>query len=247
MSKTTLHSTYPQRTSLRLNLCLFVLTTRNWPRLGFALALRLVLRIRVGGLLSLGPPCGSFTWINLFTHKRNPSQPFGDQTLPHILNGNLPLCIKSDHLCFFEFDCLLILGLFRLLYIYGPTCTSKVDGACMFIMLDCHSARSFFCSWTTIQFVCSVLPTSEENHQGYQWVYHSLPFQMLLATRFQCSNVQSIMSAVWYIHFDRVLDWTDLDLGQYVLSALSLSWMGSYGHSSAKPSAVWGSMPCPRF
>lgn len=245
MSKTTLHSTYPQRTSLRMKI-IYLFVCFDDQKLAEA-------GVRFD--LEVGPATQSrwiiITWTSMWKlyvdkpiHPQAESQSTIWRSNPTTRTERqlAPLHQIRSSLFFWIWLFCWFWGCFDYC-MYGPTCTSKVDGACMFIMLDCHSARSFFCSWTTIQFVCSVLPTSEENHQGYQWVYHSLPFQMLLATRFQCS-INYVSSL---IHFDRVLDWTDLDLGQYVLSALSLSWMGSYGHSSAKPSAVWGSMPCPQF
>ena len=45
---------------------------------GFAIALQLVLRLLPGGLLSLGPPCASFTWMNIATSKRSTASPYGD-------------------------------------------------------------------------------------------------------------------------------------------------------------------------
>ena len=60
-------------------------------RLGFMLAIRLVLRLRPRGLLSLGPPCGSFVWVNLATSLRTLSEPYGDVTKSHVSLGNLLL------------------------------------------------------------------------------------------------------------------------------------------------------------
>ena len=58
-------------------------------------AIRYVLRLRPGGILSLGPPCGSFIWCNLATSMRNPDCPLGDVNLQHVALGNLsPDCIS---------------------------------------------------------------------------------------------------------------------------------------------------------
>lgn len=58
-------------------------------RLGFVLALRLVLRLRPGGILSMGPPCGSFIWCNLATSLRSLLNPLGNLDLPHVILGNV--------------------------------------------------------------------------------------------------------------------------------------------------------------
>ena len=60
-------------------------------RLGFMLAIRLVLRLRRRGLLSLGPPCGSFVWVNLATSLRTLLEPYGDITKSHVSVGNVLL------------------------------------------------------------------------------------------------------------------------------------------------------------
>mmetsp|Transcript_48572 Transcript_48572/g.77286 ORF Transcript_48572/g.77286 Transcript_48572/m.77286 type:complete len:339 (+) Transcript_48572:60-1076(+) len=66
--------------------------------LGFMLAIRLVLRLRPRGLLSLGPPCGSFVWVNLATSLRTLSEPYGDVTKSHVSLGNL-LMARACILC----------------------------------------------------------------------------------------------------------------------------------------------------
>lgn len=55
------------------------------------LAIRLVLRLRRRGLLSLGPPCGSFVWVNLATSLRTLLEPYGDITKSHVSVGNVLL------------------------------------------------------------------------------------------------------------------------------------------------------------
>lgn len=59
-------------------------------RLGFCIALRMVLRLVPGGVLSMGPPCGSFVWVNLATSGRSESNPYGN-ALPHVVIGSMLL------------------------------------------------------------------------------------------------------------------------------------------------------------
>ncbi len=72
---------------LELMLCPSIFSTRY----GFAMALLAILKLRRGGLLVLGPPCGSFVWVNLATSKRSVLNPFGDSSRPHVSMGNLCL------------------------------------------------------------------------------------------------------------------------------------------------------------
>jgi len=46
---------------------------------GFLLALRTLVRVKVGGLLWLAPPCSSWVWISRGTNKRSVHNPLGDE------------------------------------------------------------------------------------------------------------------------------------------------------------------------
>ena len=59
---------------------------------GFLLAIQRVLRIRRGGLLWLGVPCGSFCWMAKATHQRSSENPLGRQDLASVELGNLLSC-----------------------------------------------------------------------------------------------------------------------------------------------------------
>lgn len=49
------------------------------PRSGFAQAVLGVLRVVPDGLITLGPPCGSFVFLNRHTSKRSRERPYGDE------------------------------------------------------------------------------------------------------------------------------------------------------------------------
>lgn len=51
----------------------------HWPglRSGFAFAVLQTLRLKPDGLMSMGPPCSSYVWINAATHGRTKERPFG--------------------------------------------------------------------------------------------------------------------------------------------------------------------------
>ena len=75
---------------------------------GFQIALGLVLRVRKGGLLVMGPPCGSFGWLNSSKCQRGPDNDYmGDESYDKVHSGNLQACIamffmrlgKSRGLC----------------------------------------------------------------------------------------------------------------------------------------------------
>ena len=60
---------------------------------GFAQAVLGVLRTRPDGLISLGPPCGSFVFINLATSQRSEDCPYGDETKSYVELASLRLSI----------------------------------------------------------------------------------------------------------------------------------------------------------
>ena len=60
---------------------------------GFAQAVLGVLRTRTDGLISLGPPCGSFVFINLATSQRSEDCPYGDETKSYVELASLRLSI----------------------------------------------------------------------------------------------------------------------------------------------------------
>ena len=77
----------------------FTIVTTVTLRTGFALALQLVLRLCPGALMSLGPPCCSYSWLNMGTSKRSVDNPYGDVSLPHVVMGNLLLrCMQGCQL-----------------------------------------------------------------------------------------------------------------------------------------------------
>lgn len=53
-------------------------------RSGFCQALLGTLRLRADGLLMLGPPCGSFVWVNQATSKRSKDRPYGDESKEYV-------------------------------------------------------------------------------------------------------------------------------------------------------------------
>lgn len=57
-------------------------------RIGFYNILMMVLRLRPGGLLVGGPPCGSYIWINRSTSKRSKTRPFGDGSRAYVKAAN---------------------------------------------------------------------------------------------------------------------------------------------------------------
>ena len=61
-------------------------------RAGFVTILHMVLRLKVGGLLVGGPPCGSFVWVNRATSKRSKQNVFGDTGKSYVKAANAILC-----------------------------------------------------------------------------------------------------------------------------------------------------------
>ena len=60
----------------------------GWPRIGFLKALTLTLRVKESGLIFGGPPCGSWIFINYATHRRSPSDAFGNEERAYVKKNN---------------------------------------------------------------------------------------------------------------------------------------------------------------
>ena len=67
-------------------------TLRN----GFISILRQILKIRPGGLLIGGPPCGSWVWINRSTSKRSANRLFGDARKEYVKMANANLSLDNQ-------------------------------------------------------------------------------------------------------------------------------------------------------
>lgn len=63
-------------------------------RPGFCQAILGTLRVAAGGVLTLGPPCGSFVWVNRSTSQRSPSRPYGNERLGYVETASLLLGSK---------------------------------------------------------------------------------------------------------------------------------------------------------
>ena len=63
-------------------------------RSGFLHAIQLVLKLREGALVTAGPPCGSFVFLNMGTSKRTKSRPLGGNR-PYVRAANKPLSEKQ--------------------------------------------------------------------------------------------------------------------------------------------------------
>ena len=115
---------------------------------GFRTALVLVLRLRVGGLLTMAPPCGSFCWLCMSKCKRSAENGFrGSEHLPAVHRGNL----MADVAAFFFF-----VGLERNIEIlmenpprstlrHYEQCSSKFNGSYGQVFV----ANTFRCSFAT--------------------------------------------------------------------------------------------------
>ena len=60
--------------------------------LGFLHSLSLVLRLAPFGLLYLGLPCGSFSFMSSATHRRTGAEPYGNVGVEFVNQGNLLCC-----------------------------------------------------------------------------------------------------------------------------------------------------------
>lgn len=62
--------------------------------LGFLLAILYTLRVKPKGLLFLGVPCCSFSWVSSSKHRRTLERPWGDTQHSFVVQGN-KLCARS--------------------------------------------------------------------------------------------------------------------------------------------------------
>ena len=73
---------------------------QEWPRRGFRNILTMLLKVKRGGCLVGGPPCGSWVWINSATHKRKRDHIFGDTKLAYVRDATASLGQIS--ICFLQ-------------------------------------------------------------------------------------------------------------------------------------------------
>ena len=59
------------------------------PRVGFAAAVLNVLRLAPDAVMSMGPPCSSFVFLNLGTSKRSRERPYGDESRSYVNTANM--------------------------------------------------------------------------------------------------------------------------------------------------------------
>lgn len=56
---------------------------------GFHYAVKLVMRVKLGGLLGMAPVCSSWVFANMSNTKRTKENPCGDRSYPQVVSGNL--------------------------------------------------------------------------------------------------------------------------------------------------------------
>lgn len=58
-------------------------------RSGFCQAILGVLRVKEDGLITFGPPCGSYVWINRSSSGRRPERPYGFEHKPYVERASM--------------------------------------------------------------------------------------------------------------------------------------------------------------
>lgn len=61
---------------------------------GFCLAVLNVLKLAPDGILSMGPPCGSYIWMNRATSCRSRENPYGDQSREYVERASM-ICVRA--------------------------------------------------------------------------------------------------------------------------------------------------------
>ena len=128
-------------------------------------------------------------------------------------------------------------------FIYVPTCLLffsfwlvdiEADGPCCYLGLGRHCPWSLLEFRTTMVIDCQVFPTLTPCCACFRPIYYSLQIPSFFATRFNClKSTLSISHVLWKS------DTCGFSVND---NFAQLSWMGSYGHRSMKPSAIWGTM-----
>ena len=86
-----------ETSSQNKSIAIIVFDSLTWPlplqatmlRPGFLRAIQLVMRLEEGSVISAGPPCGSWVFINAATHGRTRSRPMGNaNTRDYVRNAN---------------------------------------------------------------------------------------------------------------------------------------------------------------
>lgn len=203
------------------------------PRSGFLKLLQGALRVRPDGLGAFGIPCGSYIFLNCPTHKRTPSQPFGDESLDYVCAANLsyPEIMLSKVRFGNTYICLAISGLVTEDWMpsgLGYTCTG-VPSSSRICRATIHKQV----------FHGAILPV----HPKHMPAVGAWFLQFLLA-RYPGVNTCAHWHA-WTITFPTHLG--SAFLSSPVHTLLSLSWMASYGHFTHKPSRGWGTASVPHL
>jgi hypothetical protein len=108
----------------------------------------------------------------------------------------------------------------------------QVDGTCSLPLCDLHDQRMSLGSWTTILIYCPIFSSDDTCDPDHQWLHYPLLFSPILVTLLQL----------------RIWTCACIFACTPSLVALSrLSWMGSWGAKSVKPSAAWGIMSESQF
>lgn len=118
---------------------------------GWLHAIQLVLQVREGGLVSAGPPCGSFIYLNMATSGRSKWTPLGGQRA-YVKAANRPLDIKRKNLQ--SLECVNCIKCINKNPVKGLTphhhATTEVHNAIGLVAPPVLCARSDFCGGATL-------------------------------------------------------------------------------------------------
>ena len=90
-------------------------------RSGFKECILHTLRLEPGGLLTLGPPCGSFVWINRATSGRSSTCPYGNEDRAYVELASLTLISELDFLSSVDLKHAELLSRTRIRYSFNLT------------------------------------------------------------------------------------------------------------------------------
>lgn len=188
--------------------------------------------------MTLGPPCGSFVWINSNTHGRTRDEPLGDQKKPYVNMGSLSPSWGLEEPIDFTF----FFDLSAFLCNWGRTINIYID-----MMADLYN-------WGLLHepFYLWFWPLAEEywflwnNRHHQRWNFPPIWFELGSSSTSTWDPFGRISSCQKLKQIDGwKMVWWKSNLYRTLRDSHALfrpSWMGTWGSPSPKPSRCWGTV-----
>lgn len=225
-------------------------------REGFLKAIQNVLKMQPGALLTAGPPCASFTFINQGTSKRSRQRPFGNCLLRYVAAANQTLVFNNiNYIIYPKCQRLLSIAWNSLLDHFLKIAWRSASSTVVMSHLLMHRQGSQP-DWCSLRFwpLCDAQSHWSSNHPTRWWVISLTWFGRLKLYLSGGRGLKSDCRAPSILHIschemerngnfrmNKTCKWTVCGIRNSPLYALSP--MAAFGHANRKPTVVFGSAP----